>query len=221
MSHGAVLTAEPDHPGVWPEWPLLGELTGDDHPPSPIETEVANALVHALALRDEAMAEHSRRVGKLSATLGRHLGLSESRGQRLEAAGLLHDIGKIAFPDRLVDGELRGEEDRTAIGEHPLRGARLVSRLPGALSRAAKVVLQHHERLDGSGYPMGLSGPAICRDARIVAVADVFDAMTDPRRRWRAPVSRPAALDELAGLAPRQFDSHVVEALPAAIRVER
>jgi HD-GYP domain-containing protein (c-di-GMP phosphodiesterase class II) len=217
MTHGALLTAEPDQPEQRPELPAWGDLIGKvDHSASQTETEVAHALVRALELRDEGMADHSRRVGRLSAVLGRHLGLSEDRCHRLELSGLLHDIGKIAFPDRLVDGELLGDDDRPAVEEHPLRGARLVRWLPGALSCVAKVVVQHHERLDGSGYPMGLSGSAICEDARIVAVADVFDAMTDPSRRWRPPVPRADALRELEGLAPRMFDPRVVGALPSA-----
>jgi HD-GYP domain-containing protein (c-di-GMP phosphodiesterase class II) len=216
MTHGALLTAEPDQPAPRPELPAWGELIGKvDHSASRTETEVAHALVRALELRDDAMADHSRRVALLSAALGQRLGCSEARCRRLHTAGLLHDIGKIAFPDRLVAGELRAEDDRPAIEAHPLRGARLVRRLPGTLSSAAKVVLQHHERLDGSGYPMGLSGPAICQDARIVAVADVFDAMTDSRRRWRPPSSAADALRELRGLAPTMFDSRVVDALPA------
>jgi HD-GYP domain-containing protein (c-di-GMP phosphodiesterase class II) len=216
MSHGALLTAEPDQPMAWPELKAVEEPAGQvDSAASPVEREVAHALVRALELRDDAMADHSRRVALLSAALGHRLGFSEARCRRLHSAGLLHDVGKIAFPDRLVAGELRAEDDRPAIEAHPLRGARLVRRLPGTLSSAAKVVLQHHERLDGSGYPMGLSGPAISQDARIVAVADVFDAMTDPRRRWRPPSSAADALRELRGLAPTMFDSRVVDALPA------
>jgi HD-GYP domain-containing protein (c-di-GMP phosphodiesterase class II) len=186
-------------------------------PAAVVCTRAANALVQALALRNEAMAQHSRRVARLSGAVGRELGLSEPRCQALEWSGLLHEIGKLALTDRLVDGEVLADRDRPIVEAHPLYGARLVRRLPGSLARCSEVVLQHHERLDGSGSPRGLRGQAVCQDARIVAVADEFDAISGPGDSAGMRHSPTAALRTLQTLSPRLFDPCAVDALACVV----
>lgn len=170
------------------------------------------ALVQAVDIKDKYTRGHSERVGRASVLIARELGMEEGRLEALRFAGILHDVGKLGVPTRVLrkDGPLTPEE-RRVIELHPEYGHEIVRGI-GFLDEARAAILHHHERLDGSGYPYGLSGRQIPEFARVVAVADAFDAMTSTRsyRRGR-PV--PAAVAELERCAGSQFDPRMVGAL--------
>ncbi|MFJ9537936.1 HD-GYP domain-containing protein [Streptomyces sp. NPDC101225] len=174
------------------------------------------ALVQAVDIKDEYTRGHSERVGQASMMIARELGLDDERTEVLRFAGILHDVGKLGVPTRLLrkDGPLTPEE-RRVIELHPEYGHEMVRGI-GFLGEARAAVLHHHERLDGSGYPYGLVGGQIPESARVVAVADAFDAMTSTRSYRRArPV--PVALEELRRCAGSQFDPRMVTALVRAL----
>ncbi|MEV5530547.1 HD-GYP domain-containing protein [Streptomyces prunicolor] len=174
------------------------------------------ALVQAVDIKDGYTRGHSERVGQASMMIARELGMDDSRVEVLRFAGILHDVGKLGVPTRLLrkDGPLTPEE-RRVIELHPEYGHEMVRGI-GFLGEARAAVLHHHERLDGSGYPYGLLGSQIPESARVVAVADAFDAMTSTRSYRRArPVS--VALEELSRCAGTQFDPLMVRALVRAL----
>ncbi|OIJ67046.1 HD-GYP domain-containing protein [Streptomyces mangrovisoli] len=174
------------------------------------------ALVQAVDIKDGYTRGHSERVGQASMMIARELGMDEDRVEVLRFAGILHDVGKLGVPTRLLrkDGPLTPEE-RRVIELHPEYGHEIVRGI-GFLGQARAAILHHHERLDGSGYPYGLKGAQIPECARVVAVADAFDAMTSTRSYRRArPVA--AALDELERCAGAQFDPLMVRALVRAL----
>ncbi|MFJ9633321.1 HD-GYP domain-containing protein [Streptomyces sp. NPDC101175] len=174
------------------------------------------ALVQAVDIKDGYTRGHSERVGQASMMIARELGMDDARVEVLRFAGILHDVGKLGVPTRLLrkDGPLTPEE-RRVIELHPEYGHEIVRGI-AFLGEARAAVLHHHERLDGSGYPYGLLGGQIPESARVVAVADAFDAMTSTRSYRRArPV--PAALAELERCAGAQFDPRMVAALVLAL----
>ncbi|MCX4780962.1 HD-GYP domain-containing protein [Streptomyces sp. NBC_01264] len=174
------------------------------------------ALVQAVDIKDRYTRGHSERVGQASAMIARELGMGEERLEVVRIAGILHDVGKLGVPTRLLrkDGPLTPEE-RRIIELHPEYGHEMVRGI-GFLGEARAAILHHHERVDGSGYPYGLTGEQIPVLARVVAVADAFDAMTSTRSYSRArPV--PVALAELERCAGAQFDPDMVRALVEAI----
>jgi putative nucleotidyltransferase with HDIG domain len=169
------------------------------------------ALTAALETRDAETHGHSERVVTFSLRLGRELGLDKAQMTALEFGSLLHDIGKIGVPDAILRKPAKLDEAEWAkMREHPLHGQQILREIE-FLEGAARVVAQHHERWDGSGYPLGLRGEEIELNARIFSVADAFDAMISDRvyRRGR---SYEAAAEELDAWAGRQFDPQVVEA---------
>ncbi|MFE2355115.1 HD-GYP domain-containing protein [Streptomyces parvulus] len=174
------------------------------------------ALVQAVDIKDGYTRGHSERVGQATMMIARELGMDDERVETLRFAGILHDVGKLGVPTRLLrkEGALTPEE-RRVIELHPEYGHEMVRGIR-FLGEARAAVLHHHERLDGSGYPYGLVGDRIPESARVVAVADAFDAMTSTRSYRRArPVA--AALAELQRCAGRQFDPRMVGALVRAL----
>jgi response regulator RpfG family c-di-GMP phosphodiesterase len=169
------------------------------------------ALGSALDTRDVGTEAHSRRVVGYALVTARALGVPDKELQDIEHGVLLHDIGKIGIPDAILlkPGPLTSEEWRV-MRTHPELGKRLVERVP-FLRGALPIVYHHHERWDGTGYPLGLRGEEIPRGARIFAVADAFDAMTFDRPYSKA-ISFAAAKKELRRCAGTQFDTAVVEA---------
>ena len=169
------------------------------------------ALTSALETRDLETHGHSERVVTYSLRLGREYGLDEQQMKALEFGSLLHDIGKIGVPDSILrkPGKLT-EEEWVRMREHPWHGKQILRGIE-FLEGAARVVAQHHEKWDGSGYPRGLRGEQIDVCARIFAVADAFDAMTSDRvyRRGRPYAEAAQELDDWAG---KQFDGAVVAA---------
>ncbi len=169
------------------------------------------ALTAALETRDAETHGHSERVVTFSLRLGRELGLTKTEMTALEFGSLLHDIGKIGVPDAILRKPAKLDEaEWEKMREHPSHGQSILRGIE-FLEGAARVVAQHHEKWDGSGYPLGLKAHEIDLNARIFAVADAFDAITSDRvyRRARSYEAAAAELDEWAG---RQFDPHVVEA---------
>ena len=169
------------------------------------------ALTAALETRDSETHGHSERVVSYSLRLGCEYGLSSEEMKSLEFGSLLHDIGKIGVPDSILRKPAKlTEEEWVRMREHPLHGQQILRGIE-FLQGAARVVAQHHEKWDGTGYPLGLRSEEIDICARIFAVADAFDAITSDRV-YRRGKSYEAAAQELDDWAGRQFDPKVVEA---------
>jgi len=169
------------------------------------------ALTAALETRDSETHGHSERVVSYSLRLGREYGLSSVEMKALEFGSLLHDIGKIGVPDSILRKPAKlTEEEWVRMREHPLHGQQILRGIE-FLEGAARVVAQHHEKWDGTGYPLGLHDEEIDINARIFAVADAFDAITSDRV-YRRGKPYEAASQELDDWAGRQFDPKVVEA---------
>ena len=169
------------------------------------------ALTAALETRDSETHGHSERVVTYSLRLGRECGLNAEQMKALEFGSLLHDIGKIGVPDLILRKPAKlTEEEWVLMREHPLHGQQILRGIE-FLEGPARVVAQHHEKWDGSGYPLGLQRQEIDVCARIFAVADAFDAITSDRV-YRRGKSYQEAADELDEWAGRQFDPKVVEA---------
>ncbi|MGN6687418.1 MAG: HD-GYP domain-containing protein [Actinomycetales bacterium] len=173
-------------------------------------------LVQAVEVKDAYTRGHSERVAQASVLIAQQLRMGEDRLESLRYAGILHDVGKLGVPTRLLQktGRLSDDEFDT-IKLHPLRGLEMVRGIE-FLQEAYEGILHHHERIDGRGYPLGLSGTDIPEFARIIGVADAFDAMTTTRSYRNArPVGE--ALSELRRCAGEQFDPAMVEALEVAV----
>jgi response regulator RpfG family c-di-GMP phosphodiesterase len=173
-------------------------------------------LARALEAKDAYTRGHSIRVSRYAVGTARRLGFSEGSVDSIRLGGELHDIGKIGTRESVLHkpGSLTAEEFRQ-ITEHPLLGERMLSPLARELPEVLRIVRFHHERLDGGGFPDGLRGEKIPIEARIVAVADSFDAITT-RRPYRDSRSPEDAVDELRRVAGTQLDPEAVEAFVAA-----
>ncbi len=173
---------------------------------------VLGGLLRTLHVRDGRAARHSAAVAAFARDIARQVGMSAEEQELAHTAGLLHDLGRFALADRVLerDGELR-DEDWRAIQRHPELGADLLRDL-GVYGPVAQIVRAHHERLDGRGYPDGLQGDAIPAIARIVAVAEVYDTLT-AKDTYRTPMTSFEALTELRRVSGSQLDDRYVEAL--------
>jgi HD-GYP domain-containing protein (c-di-GMP phosphodiesterase class II) len=177
--------------------------------------ETISTLASSLDLREHETALHSRRVREYTLLLARRMGLKgESALVNIGMGALLHDVGKIGVADHVLlkQGELT-EEERKEIRRHPELGASLIGDIR-FLDGAREIVLSHHEKFDGSGYPERLSGPGIPLGARIFSVADVFDALTTVRP-YRNPLSYREAADLIKKESGAHFDPDVVGAFLA------
>ena len=176
-----------------------------------------SALLRTLDLRDQMTARHSRRRRPLLAgdrPAGR---LSRQEEELVHIAALLHDIGKFILPDRILKANVPlTDEDWMLIKRHPQQGARVVSSLDG-YGPVAEIILAHHERIDGKGYPRGLDGDEIPELARIISVADTYDVMT-ARDSYRTPMSTYDAIAELRRVAGKQLDAALRRDLHRAAR---
>lgn len=168
-----------------------------------------HAMSGAIDARDPYTQGHSERVARLGFELAQLMKLSEPACQEIYLAGILHDIGKIGIPDAVLlkNGSLTDDEFRI-IQKHPEIGYRIIERL-GQLQFALPGVLHHHERWDGKGYPHGLAGEAIPLMARVLAVADAFDAMTSSRP-YRDAMPLTKAVSIISGGAGEQWDAEIV-----------
>ena len=173
------------------------------------------SLVETLNRTDSFMAGHSERVAEISSSLGRLLKFSASDVDFVHRAGLAHDVGKIAIPEKVLrKTEPLTPDELHLIRLHPIFGASMLSRLPG-MDSLIPIVLHHHERWDGTGYPAGLSMTDIPKEARVIAVADAFDAMTS-YRPYAEVMSADEALAELRRCSGAQFEPSVVDAMHEA-----
>jgi hypothetical protein len=173
-------------------------------------------LVQAVETKDFYTRGHSERVSKASVMIAQRIGMRDDRITSLRYAGILHDVGKLGVPTRLLQksGPL-SQAELEAIQLHPVRGLEMVREIE-FLGEAYAGIMHHHERLDGRGYPMGLSGDQIPEFARVIAVADAFDSMTSTRS-YRKARSVAEALEELERCAGVQFDPVMVAALLQAV----
>jgi putative nucleotidyltransferase with HDIG domain len=169
-----------------------------------------SALLRTLDLRDQMTARHSAAVARYSRAIAKRAGMSRQEEELVHIAALLHDIGKFILPDRILKANVPlTDEDWMLIKRHPQQGARVVSSLDG-YGPVADVILAHHERIDGKGYPRGLKGDEIPELARIISVSDTYDVMT-ARDSYRTPMSSQDAIAELRRVAGKQLDARFVE----------
>ncbi len=178
------------------------------------QVEILDRLAHLCEYRDDQTGAHTERVSELASRIAEELGLPEQQVRMIRLAAALHDLGKVAIPDDILlkPGKLTPEEF-DVIKTHTSIGAQILTGGRSEVVRCAEEIARgHHERWDGRGYPQGLSGEAIPLTARIVAVADVYDALTNDRPYKRAWTGEEAA-DEIARQSGSQFDPQIVAAL--------
>jgi HD-GYP domain-containing protein (c-di-GMP phosphodiesterase class II) len=195
--------------------PLAGDLSGAEL----VQAEdvflgsQVRALTVTLAEKDAYTERHTRRVALLAVQVGEELGLSKSRLRTLAIGGLVHDIGKLSVPDQILSKPGPLDDDEYAVvKQHPESGHKLLGELGGFSSSVRRLVLDHHERLDGKGYPRGISSDEIDLDTRILTACDVYDALIT-KRVYRAAWSHEAALEFLRSESGTAFDPRVVDAL--------
>jgi two-component system, response regulator RpfG len=182
--------------------------------PKPVLQETVECLARAIEMHDPETGQHVKRIGSIAAFLGGRLGLDPGRVQLLRAAAPMHDVGKIATPEGILQkpGPLTPAE-RKQMELHTTLGHQILADSDSALLQmAATIALTHHERWDGSGYPQGLSGERIPFEGRIVAVVDVFDALLSDRCYWPA-MSVDAVAATIREGRGTQFDPRVVDVL--------
>jgi putative nucleotidyltransferase with HDIG domain len=175
-----------------------------------LQVGLINTVMQTLSMRDAMTARHSAAVARYARELAHLLGLSEREQELIHTAGLFHDIGKFIFPDSILVADRKLTEDEWEIVKlHPEQGAKLVRRIEG-YGPVADIVLSHHEKVDGTGYPYGLTAEHIPLGSRILAAADTYDVMT-ARDSYRHPVTSEEALAELRRVSGTQLDPMVVE----------
>jgi len=200
---------------------LFANLTREDLiAEEPESIRIAQGLALAASVREAIPPLHCDQVAELAGAIATELGLPSDVSLLCRLGGWLHDVGKVAIPDTIIlaAGSLP-EAERRVLHRHAEIGEQIIARIP-ALKHAAKAVRHHHERYDGSGYPDALAGDAIPIEARIVAVADAFSAVTSGRP-YQPALEQDAALERLRASAGRSFDPVVVEALAAVIERRR
>jgi putative nucleotidyltransferase with HDIG domain len=202
--------------------PLAGDLCSSDL----VRSEEAflgshvRALTVSLAEKDAYTEEHTRRVALRAVQVGEELGLSPARLRELATGALVHDVGKLSVPNTILKKPSSlTDEEFAVVKRHPEWGFRMLREL-GFTESVRRLVLDHHERLDGSGYPRGLAGPAMSLDARILAVCDVYDALISTRV-YRDAWSQERAIDLLREESGTKFDRRCVAALEQVLASER
>jgi putative nucleotidyltransferase with HDIG domain len=179
--------------------------------------ETVTALVSATEVKDKYTEGHSRRVAANAKALADGLKLSVEDSERIYIAGLLHDMGKIGIPDKiLLKPGIFSEEERAVMQNHSTFSAEILSNVE-AFKDIVHIVLHHHERYDGNGYPVGLKGADIPMGARVLSIADLFDAMTSSRPH-KGKVMKEAAIEEIRRVAGTQVDPECAEAFIGLIQ---
>ncbi|MGZ4129000.1 MAG: HD-GYP domain-containing protein [Actinomycetota bacterium] len=181
--------------------------------PTPSPSRLLPALGNAMVAYHRGTAQHSERVGAIARAIGVELGLAGAEIEILHWAGLLHDIGKLAVPDEILSkpGPLT-EDEWVVVQRHPVVGFELLHAISPGLDPVAESVRAHHERWDGSGYPDGRAGVAIPLAGRVVAIGDVYDALTHPRAYRPSAYPVDMAIEHLTTAAGRLYDPEVVAA---------
>lgn len=166
---------------------------------------VVQSLAEAIDAKDTYTNGHSGRVAEYSRRIAKRYGYTGKQLDNIYMMGLLHDVGKIGIPDAVINKPARlTDEEYFLIKEHPVKGAKILSNIK-EMPKLANAARWHHERYDGHGYPDGLKGEEIMEEARIIAVADSYDAMTS-RRSYRYPLPQSAVREEIANGRGTQFD---------------
>ncbi len=169
-----------------------------------------------LDIKDSYTKGHSERVHKYSLDIALEMGLDREIMLKIALAALFHDVGKIDIPTYILKkGDALTDSEYDTIRLHPIKGANLVKDI--SYKNVSHIVAQHHERIDGSGYPMGLKGNDICLEARVIAVADSYDAMTSDRP-YRASIPEEMVVQEINNYSGIWYDDDVVEAFNSFIR---
>jgi putative nucleotidyltransferase with HDIG domain len=183
-------------------------------------TQTIGALAEAVDKRDPFTAQHSRRVKEISVDIGRVMRVNEADLEALEWGGLLHDVGKIGVPDAvLLKQDRLNREERMIMNSHPVLGAQIIAPVT-KLASELPIIRHHHEWYNGSGYPDRLIGDEIPKLARVLHVADAFEAMTAARPYRMTPLTNEQALAELRKFAGVQFDPVVVDAFVRTSHVD-
>ncbi len=178
------------------------------------------ALTVRLAQRDEYTEQHTRRVALRAVQVGKQLGLSAGRLRALAIGGLVHDIGKLSVPDSILKKPAAlDDEEYSVIQKHPEWGHKLLEELGGFSEGVRRLVHDHHERLDGTGYPRGLSATELELDTRILTVCDVYDALISARV-YRAAWTHEQAMELLGNESGTAFDPRCIEALEQVLARE-
>lgn len=181
------------------------------------KSELLHALLRAIDAKDSYTYRHSTRVSHYAASIAKHMKLDPKEVENIHVSGMLHDIGKIGVKESILNKTTRLDAtEREEILKHPVLGAHIAGNLE-YLSAVIPGISYHHERYDGLGYPDGLKGENIPLQARILAVADAFDAMTS-KRSYKAAMSYEAAVKELISNIGKQFDPNVVLALVELVK---
>jgi putative nucleotidyltransferase with HDIG domain len=182
------------------------------------QVSLLSALLRALDLRDRMTARHSAAVARYSREIAAAAGLPADQQELVHTAALLHDIGKFVLPDSIVKSSRRKltDEEWEAIRRHPAEGAALVSQIDG-YTPISEIILAHHERIDGAGYPRGISGDDIPLLSRVISVADTYDVIT-ARDSYRKPMSSHEAIEELRRVSGTQLDERYVEVFAELLR---
>jgi putative nucleotidyltransferase with HDIG domain len=174
-----------------------------------LQLGVLTTLMETLNLRDATTARHAAAVARYARDLARETGCSETEQDLVHTAGLLHDIGRFAFPDRILKADSLSNEDWALVRRHPQDGATVVGRLDG-YGPVSDLILYHHERVDGTGYPAGLIGREIPLLSRVLAICETYDVLT-ARDSYRQPITPRDAFAELRSVAGRQLDADLTE----------
>jgi HD-GYP domain-containing protein (c-di-GMP phosphodiesterase class II) len=184
-----------------------------------LQLGVLRTLVRALGMRDKTSGRHAAAVARYAKALASELGCSEQELDTVHSAGLLHEIGKFTWPDRVLHAKVIENKDMALVKNHPQEGAILVGALDG-YGPVADAILYHRERVDGGGYPAGLIGKEIPLGSRILAICSTYDTITAPDG-YRSPMTPDEAIDELRhGAKNGQFDSELVERFIAVLERE-
>jgi putative nucleotidyltransferase with HDIG domain len=183
-------------------------------------TQTIGALAEAVDKRDPYTARHSHRVKEIAVDMGRVMRVSDAELEALEWGGLLHDVGKIGVPDAvLLKQDRLNREERMIMNSHPVLGAQIIAPVT-KLAAELPIIRHHHEWYNGSGYPDRLIGDEIPKLARVLHVADAFEAMTAARPYRMTPLTSEQALAELRKFAGVQFDPVMVDAFVRTSHVE-
>jgi putative nucleotidyltransferase with HDIG domain len=175
-----------------------------------LQVGVLTAMLQTLSLRDKMTARHCAAVARYTRELSREYGCSEEEQDLGHTAGLLHDIGKFIFPDSILLGRNKlTDEEYEIVKKHPAQGAKVVRGVDG-YGPVADIILAHHEKIDGKGYPNGIKGDDIPLLSRMISIADTYDVMT-ARDSYREPVSPTEAVAELRRVSGTQLDGELVE----------
>jgi putative nucleotidyltransferase with HDIG domain len=166
-------------------------------------------ILDFLDARDQMTARHSAAVARYARRIAEAAGCPEAEQRLVHTAALYHDVGKVMFADRMFKAGKLTDEEWEIVKRHPERGAELVGHLPNHEDVAA-IILAHHERIDGRGYPRGIAGEDIPRLSRMISIADTYDVMTG-RDSYRQPVSSAEAIEELRRVSGAQLDGSLVE----------